>query len=281
MDYTIRTTKQQYTNTPLVLSMFGIGHEQEKVNRPRGIALWQILYGVSGSGKMRIEGRNYLLHEGEMALLPPHIGHQYEKSGDSWTVHFLGFGGNSCQKILFDLKLREPGVYHHRQGRGAGGLSRSAEITAHLTRFKDILSGGQPAKHRLLSKELYALLLDLAEGSTRSGFLSAGGEDELATEVIGFLEEHFSEDIALSALAEEFGLTPEYLCARFKKRTGETIITSLRRIRVGHARMILMEHPEKPLREVGEMCGFRSASYFGKIFREQTGVTPQNFRTLR
>ena len=251
------------------------------MNRPKGLPVWQILYGVRGQGRLGIEGRSYLLHEGEMALLPPQIGHQYEGTGESWIVHFWGFGGNSCQKLLFDLKLREPGVYHHRAGKGAGGISRNEEMAAHLTRFEEILAGGQPAKHRLLSKELYSLLLDLAEGSTRSGFLSAGGEDELATEVIGFLEEHFSEDIALSALAEEFGLTPEYLCARFKKSTGETIITSLRRIRVGHARMILMEHPEKPLREVGEMCGFRSASYFGKIFREQTGVTPQNFRTLR
>ena len=44
--------------------------------------------------------------------------------------------------------------------------------------------------------------------------------------------------------------------------------------------MLLMERPELTLAKAGEMCGYRSPSYFGKVFKEETGMTPQTFKTL-
>ena len=104
--------------------------------------------------------------------------------------------------------------------------------------------------------------------------------DGLVTEVMGYLEQHLSEDLALGQIAEEFHLTPEYLCARFKGSTGDTIGGYLKRIRIGRARMLLMERPELTLAQAGELCGYRSPSYFGKVFKEETGMTPQTFKTL-
>ena len=39
-----------------------------------------------------------------------------------------------------------------------------------------------------------------------------------------------------------------------------------------------MEQPDASLREVCQACGFHSLSYFGKVFREATGFTPQGCR---
>ena len=275
MDYTIRVTKQQYADTPLILRMLGRDHIQENVNRPEGLPLWQVIYGVSGRGRFRIDGRNYSLFEGQAALLPPHTAHRYESTGDEWTVHFIGFGGNSCQKFLYDLRFSEPGVYHIVDN---GGLSSG--FGAHISAMESIFLSKMPLKHRALSKELYAALLDLSAGSRFDKHFQGEKEDETVSDILYYLEEHFSEDIALSDLAEKFHMTPEYLCTRFKQGSGDTVSGYLRRIRIGRARILLMENPELPLREIGEMCGFRSASYFGKVFREMTGTTPQKFRSL-
>ena len=127
MDYTIRTTKKQYADTPLLLRMLGTDHLQEPVNRPAGLPLWQIIYGLSGTGRFLIEGRNYILHESQAALLTPHISHRYESAGGEWIVHFIGFTGNSCQKILYDVKFSEPGVYHL-----GGTEGRKQEFLSHV-----------------------------------------------------------------------------------------------------------------------------------------------------
>ena len=276
MDYTVRVTKQQYMNTPLVLRMAGIDHIQEKVNRPSGLPVWQILYGASGTGNIRIEESRYNLGEGQIAVLPPHAGHQYESAQNEWKVHFLGFDGNSCQKLLTDLGLAQPGVYHLSHGEKA-----SQVFLLHLKEIESVINSQIHLKYRVLSKELYSTLLDLASGSSLERTALWNDPDGLMSDVIEYLEKHCSEDISLMQIGEEFHLTPEYLCARFKNSTGETVGQYLKRVRIGRARILLMERPDLNLSRIGELCGYRSPSYFGKVFREMTGLTPQNFRTVR
>ena len=276
MDHTIRVTKQQYSNTPLVLRMVGISHSQEKVNRPSGLTVWQILYGASGRGNIRIGESRYILQEDQIAVLPPHTGHQYESAEGVWTVHFLGFDGNSCQKLLTDLGLAQPGVYHLSRGEKA-----SQAFLMHLEEFERVILSQMQQKYRALSKELYSTLLDLSAGSSLERTVLWNDPDGLMSDVIEYLERHCSEDISLMQIGEEFHLTPEYLCARFRSSTGETIGQYLKRVRIGRARILLMERPELNLKEIGGQCGYRSPSYFGKVFREMTGMTPQSFRTVR
>ena len=276
MDYTVRVTKQQYMNTPLVLRMAGIDHIQEKVNRPSGLPVWQILYGASGTGNIQIEESRYNLGEGQIAVLPPHTGHQYESAQNEWKVHFLGFDGNSCQKLLTDLGLAQPGVYHLSHGEKA-----SQAFLLHLKEIESVINSQIHLKYRVLSKELYSTLLDLAAGSSLERTALWNDPDGLMSDVIEYLEKHCSEDISLMQIGEEFHLTPEYLCARFKNSTGETVGQYLKRVRIGRARILLMERPDLNLKEIGERCGYRSPSYFGKVFREMTGMTPQSFRTVR
>ena len=248
MDYTIRVTKQQYTYTPLVLRMVGINHSQEKVNRPSGLPTWQILYGVSGRGNVRIEESRYILQEGQIAVLPPHTGHQYESAQKEWIVHFLGFDGNACQKLLTDLGLAQPGVYHLSQGENTGKV-----FLLHLEEFERVIRSQMQLKYRVFSKELYSTLLDLAAGSSLERTALWNNPDGLMSDVIEYLEHHCSEDISLMQIGEEFHLTPEYLCARFKNSTGETVGQYLKRVRIGRARILLMERPDLNLKEIGDL----------------------------
>jgi transcriptional regulator GlxA family with amidase domain len=52
----------------------------------------------------------------------------------------------------------------------------------------------------------------------------------------------------------------------------------LRRIRIHHAKVLLMEAPDAGIKEVSVSCGFNSVSYFGRVFKEITGYTPQGYR---
>ena len=107
------------------------------------------------------------------------------------------------------------------------------------------------SKQQLLSKELYSMLLDLSVSSKPEKAAVWNDPEGLVTEVMGYLEQHLSEDLALRQIAEEFHLTPEYLCARFKGSTGDTIGGYLKRIRIGRARMLLMERRSLPWRRSG------------------------------
>ena len=161
------------------------------------------------------------------------------------------------------------------------GEKASQVFLLHLKEIESVINSQIHLKYRVLSKELYSTLLDLASGSSLERTALWNDPDGLMSDVIEYLEKHCSEDISLMQIGEEFHLTPEYLCARFKNSTGETVGQYLKIVRIGRARILLMERPDLNLSRIGELCGYRSPSYFGKVFREMTGLTPQNFRTVR
>ena len=61
---------------------------------------------------------------------------------------------------------------------------------------------------------------------------------------------------------------------------GQTIVRFLTSIRLGYAKELLEEYPDKKACEVAKLCGYESASYFGKVFKENIGVTPDEYRRI-
>ncbi|MBQ1311858.1 MAG: helix-turn-helix domain-containing protein [Blautia sp.] len=269
MEYHIRVTKHQYAEIPLLLRNVGIDCLQEPINRPEGMPLWQIFYGVSGEGEFVFEGQRNILQEGQAVLLYPHSGHSYHKLQDSWTVHYVGFNGSACLKFLSGLGLKESGVYH---------LTDSSIFPSHIRKISEIHDSASGHKELSYSKELYSMLLDFSSSAFHVKHTDSGQETGVVKDVIYYLEKHFAEEISLTDLAEQFCMTPEYLCTLFREQTGDNLIPYLNKVRVGKARIFLMESPDQTVREIGERCGFHSPSYFGKVFREFTGMTPQGYR---
>ena len=269
MRYSISVTKRQYAKVPLLLRTLGIDHVQDPIYRPDGFPVWQLFYGVSGSGEFLLDGGRGILRPGQAALLAANEAHSYHSLEGEWVMHYVGFEGKLCQKLMAGLGLGQSGLY---------SMARTELLLDHLRRLEGILLQASPDSTLQCSKELYSLLLDFSQALTPlpdSRYTEAVGMEK---EMILYLEDHFGEDISLDDLAAHFRRTPEYLCGIFKAATGETISHYLRRIRIHRAKLMLMERPDASLREIAEACGFHSLSYFGKVFREATGFTPQGYR---
>lgn len=53
--------------------------------------------------------------------------------------------------------------------------------------------------------------------------------------------------------------------------------TYINQSRLAHAQ-VLLQDPEKSIGDIVLMCGFESASYFTKLFKEKFGMTPSQYR---
>ena len=269
MRYSIAVTKRQYAKTPLLLRSLGIDHVQDPIYRPAGFPVWQLFYGVSGSGEFVTDGWRGILRPGQAALLAPNEAHSYQSLGGNWILHYVGFEGKLCQKLMASLGLGQSGLF---------SPARPELLLGHLKTLERFLLEDRSDSALLSSKELYSLLLDFSQSLSRlpdSRYTEVTGMEK---EMILYLEDHYREDISLDALAAHFHRTPEYLCGIFKAATGETISHCLRRIRIHRAKVLLMDLPDAGIREICDACGFHSVSYFGKVFREATGFTPQGYR---
>lgn len=97
--------------------------------------------------------------------------------------------------------------------------------------------------------------------------------------ILDYIQEHFSEQsFSLGELSDHFYLSESYLTRLLKKETGCAFSEILTKMRIEHAIALLKQYPEMKLVEVADRSGFASQHYFSRVFKEQTGVTPKEYR---
>lgn len=100
---------------------------------------------------------------------------------------------------------------------------------------------------------------------------------DIIYKAIHYMKRHFAEKLTLEETARYIGFSPTYFSKVFKDEMGVTFNNYLGNLRVERSKMLLLSGE----RSVGDVCaavGFEDQSYFIKVFRKYTGVTPGRFR---
>jgi len=100
---------------------------------------------------------------------------------------------------------------------------------------------------------------------------------EMMSAVRNYVLEHYAEKVTLEDAAAVADVTPPYLSKVFKAETGVPFVTYLNRVRVEQAKYLLASS-DSSLGEIAKATGFGDQSYFTKIFRLSTGVSPGRYR---
>lgn len=84
-------------------------------------------------------------------------------------------------------------------------------------------------------------------------------------------------DISLVSVSSQIGVSPNYLSALIKKRTGSSFVDYLTGQRMEQARQQLL-HTDKKIREISESCGYSDQHYFSYCFKKYAGLSPNALR---
>lgn len=95
--------------------------------------------------------------------------------------------------------------------------------------------------------------------------------------VIDYVEEHYGEMITREDLGEAACLNPVYLARIFKTRTGKTMGNYILDVKVEKAKEML-KGADMTVSEVSLAVGYDNFSYFSKLFKDRTGVSPKEYR---
>jgi|HubBroStandDraft_3_1064219.scaffolds.fasta_scaffold46141_2 AraC-like DNA-binding protein len=105
-------------------------------------------------------------------------------------------------------------------------------------------------------------------------------ENERFGTAISFVEENLAEKISLHEVAELCGLGPFQFSRAFKHEQGTTFREFLIQRRINRA-LQLFDNPKASVTDVAFAAGFNDLSYFARVFRRFTGVTPSFYRQER
>jgi len=92
-----------------------------------------------------------------------------------------------------------------------------------------------------------------------------------------YIDSHFQEEIRRDALAEMVYLNTDYMARIFKKEVGISISAYILQKRVEEAKNLLV-HSDLPINTVSIYVGYSNFSYFTKMFKENTGYSPLEYR---
>ena len=96
---------------------------------------------------------------------------------------------------------------------------------------------------------------------------------EMVKNAVGYLRAHFTEQVTVDQLCAYVGFSKYYFCREFKALTGRTVVDYLNFLRCSNARR-LMASGKYNVSESAVMSGFKSLSYFSRVYRRQMGVLP-------
>ncbi|HUC91908.1 MAG TPA: response regulator [Paenibacillus sp.] len=94
------------------------------------------------------------------------------------------------------------------------------------------------------------------------------------------LEEQFTRDLPQHEMAELVGVTVSHLCRLFKKEFGVTYTEYVNQLRIAKARELLRV-PGIKVMEISSRVGYRNVTYFTRMFKRYTGLSPQEYRDKR
>lgn len=101
--------------------------------------------------------------------------------------------------------------------------------------------------------------------------------NSLVNRVLAYIHEHYAEPITLIGLAQQFFCSEAHLSREFKKHTGCSTISYLRKVRMQEAQKLLEQQPDIGIAELAERTGYSSISGFYQAFHSSTNSTPAAF----
>lgn len=104
-------------------------------------------------------------------------------------------------------------------------------------------------------------------------------KQSIAKILINYINSHYTEELDRKTLSEVVFLSPDHLARLFKKETGDTLINYITQKRVTIAKELL-KHTDDPIYLVASQVGYDNYSYFSKLFKKETGLSPIDFRNL-
>ena len=103
--------------------------------------------------------------------------------------------------------------------------------------------------------------------------------DERIESIKKYISEQYADcDLSVNKIAENFGITPNYLSSYFKSCVGERMTDYIMKIRVERSKKLLSDTDES-VKNIAKSVGIMDVNTFIRVFKRVEGITPGQYRT--
>ncbi|MNC24200.1 HTH-type transcriptional regulator YesS [compost metagenome] len=160
-------------------------------------------------------------------------------------------------KVIYDLE-------NMREELQAGLLQRASCFADGISVYQELIDSTAG-----LLKEIACAVAE-AKRERKEGVMSR---------CLDYIDSHYTEDLSQETVAAMFHFNPSYFCQLFKSRLHMTFNQYVTRLRLQQAKDMLKNSKMKVYR-VSEQLGYHDVKYFNRVFKKETGLTPEEYRAL-
>ena len=99
----------------------------------------------------------------------------------------------------------------------------------------------------------------------------------LIQQIDHYIEQNYKKKLSLDDIAEDLHINSSYLSRVYKLKKGKNLFDTILNLRIEAAKDYLI-NTDKRTYEISELVGVEDASYFSKMFKKITGLSPKEYR---
>lgn len=234
---------------------------------------YDIIYILTGKCKITYKSEENMYPAGNICMLTPQT--QYSLSaGTAGTMLHIGIDSNFVYQNLTPAdtlvcdSIREPKNNYYTL----------KELTFSLSaKYLE-----NPQKNNLAIRGMAYRLLAILEENYVYSILPEYATDRYANRIqtiFKYIDDHYTEPLTLSKLADALYLTPQYLSRFFKNHIHKNFRECLLEKRLFHACREIVS-TDSSITDIALHCGFSNVTVFSKVFKKQYLMSPTSYRKL-
>lgn len=224
--------------------------------------------------------------ENDLVLMGPNLPHCWKNddlyyAGDPHLkvdVYILHFAENIFNEHFF--KLPELEEIHQLLTASRQGILITGKANRKITQLLSRLFEASGIDRILLFLEIFKVMLESNELTALSSYEFARffceKESGRLQKVYEHISKNFNRNITIEEISNIACLSPAGFSRYFKQQTGLNFTTFLNNFRVSYAKNLLNEGKSN-ISEVAHQCGFQDISYFHRVFKHNTHLTPKDY----
>jgi AraC-like DNA-binding protein len=265
---------------PFRIHAFSPENVLARADFPHRHSFYQILYLTAGKGTHVIDFEPYTIQPIELYFISPGQVH-------FWHTDILPQGYIilfACDFLLFDssdpTEFNKLTFFHSLDQNPRLKLthSQAKPIAALLQEIEREYQCSEFNQASVLSAYLHILLAKIQRLYASSNApANVAGNFVLVRRFKQLVSEHFLTERSVRAYADMIGLSAGYLAEIVKIATGQTPGQIIRQALVLEAKRLLT-HTDLTIKQLSYQLAFDDSSYFGRLFKRETGMSPERFR---
>lgn len=240
-------------------------HSYGPASRPNYI----IHYIMDGKGIYQVGEKKYKLSKGQGFLIEPEELTFYQADQEEpWSYLWVGVGGTGAKKFIQDIGLNS----QQRIFRCADGEKLNEIVMDMMKHTRSTVSDLY-----YLQGKLYELFSVPASDVVIEELMEENKENRYIQEAVTYIRNHYAAGLTVEELAGYLGVNRSYLYTLFKNKLQLSPKEFLTKFRISRAREQLIL-TEESVENIAVACGYHSTLVFTKNFKQETGMTPTEFR---